>query len=56
MNLERKLNNDRKRLEILTSNLLEDLKTFKVEINNDISGLLKVYKEMQMKTANEVLF
>lgn len=56
INLEGKLNSDKKRLELLTKNLTEDLKSFKIEINNDISSLLKIYKEMQTKTANEVKF
>ena len=54
MNLEKKLNFDRKRFESLTKNFSEDIKTFKIEINNDINNLLKLYKEMQTKTATEV--
>ena len=38
----------------MTKNLIEDIKSFKVEINGDINHLLKIYKEMQISTANEV--
>lgn len=47
---------DKKRFESMTKNLTEDIKNFKIEINNDINNLLKIYKEMQIKTANEVNF
>ena len=52
--LEKKCLNDKKRLESMTKNLMEDIKSFKVEINGDINNLLKIYKEMQISTANEV--
>lgn len=55
MNLEKKLSLDKKRLDLLNKNFSEDLKAFKIEINNDINNLLKLYKEMQIKAANEVL-
>lgn len=38
----------------MTANLKIDLKNFKIEINNDINNLLKLYKEMQTKNSIEV--
>lgn len=55
-NLEKRLNSDIRRLDSLNKNFAEDLKNFKTEINNDINNLLKLYKEMQIKAANEVFF
>ena len=55
MALEKRLIADKKRFDIMNKNLLEEMKNFKAEINQDINNLLKIYKEMQMKTANEVV-
>lgn len=55
-NLEKRLHADLRRLDSLNKNFVEDLKNFKIEINNDINNLLKLYKEMQINAANEVFF